>query len=89
MNTKSNNRKQKVKKNIHPNAAKQSAAAAATELARSQYFLKQTEANDLESEKDDADNSSSDSEAEDRYIFSDGPADKGAEQGTWWYRFNR
>jgi len=87
--TKNINRKSKAKKNIHPNAAKQNAAAAATELARSQYFLKQTEANDLESEKVDKDNSSSDSEAEDRYIFSDGPADKGAEQGTWWYRFNR
>lgn len=84
------NKKRKPKGSIHPNAAKQSAAAAATELARSQYFLKQTEANDLESEKDgDGSSSSTDSDAEDRYTFSDGPADRAAEQGTWWYRLNR
>jgi hypothetical protein len=63
-----------------PDAAE---AAAAAERARSLYFLKSTEANG-----DDSDGSS-DSDTEGQHILSDGPADRGVEQGTWWHSFSR
>ena len=74
----------RAKRVPRPDAADRAeAAAAAAERARSQYFLKSSEANG-----DDSD-SSSDSDTEGQHILSDGPADRGVEQGTWWHSFSR